>query len=94
MAAAIPPRHGDAIRRNWCSLLDEMDTEAVENHMIAQGALPLSKREELSTQTLRRRRREMLLEYVVARDSQVFECFLQALDAARQTHLSDRLRNG
>ncbi|CAG0879955.1 unnamed protein product [Darwinula stevensoni] len=90
--AVTPSTHRDAITRNWSLLLDNMDAVAVENHLIDNRMLPLSKREELSSVTHGRRRREMLLEYVAARDARVFECFLEALDAAHQTDISDRLR--
>ncbi|CAG0901874.1 unnamed protein product [Darwinula stevensoni] len=79
--------HQEVIKKNWKDLIEYMDVKQVENHMISEDKLPLSKRQEFNATKEANKRRSLLLHYVCAMGDDVFKVFMDGLTLAKQPHL-------
>ncbi|CAG0903388.1 unnamed protein product [Darwinula stevensoni] len=91
VSLTVSRTHQFAIKSNWEELIESMDVERVENHMITKDKLPLHKREELNMEKVKKKRRSVLLHYVHGTDEDVFLAFQDGLVAADQAHLAKKL---
>ncbi|CAG0902342.1 unnamed protein product [Darwinula stevensoni] len=91
VSLTVSRTHQFAIKSNWEELLELMDVERVENHMISKDKLPLHKWEELNMEKVKKKRRSVLLHYVHSTDEDVFLAFQDWLVAAGQAYLAEKL---